>query len=60
MQPGNIDSGMYNHMKPEALRDMAQKITRRSPENANDALTKTSEGGCATGIAAALALDLPD
>ncbi|TXB95803.1 hypothetical protein FocTR4_00015884 [Fusarium oxysporum f. sp. cubense] len=59
ISPRNIDSGMYNHMKPEALRDMAQKITR-SPENANDALTKTSERGCATGIAAALALDLPD
>ncbi|RBQ76043.1 hypothetical protein FVER14953_12447 [Fusarium verticillioides] len=60
VQPGNMDSGMYSHMKPEVLMDMAQRITGRSLENANEALTKTAEGGCATGITAALAPDLPD
>ncbi|EXA32351.1 hypothetical protein FOVG_16397 [Fusarium oxysporum f. sp. pisi HDV247] len=60
LHPGNMDSGMYNHMKPETLMDMAQIITGRSHEDANEPLTKTSEGGCATGLTAALALDLPD
>ncbi|KAF5723481.1 NAD(P)-binding protein [Fusarium mundagurra] len=60
VQPGNMDSGMYNHMKPEVLMDMAQRITGRSLEDANEALTKTSEEGCATGITAALAPDLAD
>ncbi|KAG9502069.1 hypothetical protein J7337_007785 [Fusarium musae] len=60
VQPGNMDSGMYSHMKPEVLMDMAQRITGRSLEDANEALTKTAEGGCATGITAALAPDLPD
>ncbi|KAF4443526.1 NAD(P)-binding [Fusarium acutatum] len=60
VHPGNMDSGMYNHMKPEVLMDMAQRVTGRSLEDANEALTKTSEGGCATGLAAALEPDLPD
>lgn len=60
VHPGTMDSGMYNHIKPEVLMDMAQRITGRSLEDANEALTKTSEGGCATGITAALAPDLPD
>ncbi|KAF5530794.1 NAD(P)-binding protein [Fusarium mexicanum] len=60
VHPGNMDSGMYNHMKPEVLMDMAQRITGRSLEDATEALTKTSEGGCATGLAAALTPDLPD
>ncbi|KAF5637747.1 NAD(P)-binding protein [Fusarium sp. NRRL 52700] len=60
VHPGNMDSGMYNHMKPEVLMDMAQRITGRSLEDATEALTKTSEGGCATGLTAALAPDLPD
>ncbi|KAF5672692.1 short chain dehydrogenase reductase [Fusarium denticulatum] len=60
VHPGNTDSGMYNHMRPEVLMDMAERITGRSLEDANEALTKTSEGGCATGLTAALAPDLPD
>ncbi|SCV51746.1 related to double substrate-specificity short chain dehydrogenase/reductase 2 [Fusarium fujikuroi] len=60
VHPGNMDSGMYNHMKPEILIDMAQRITGRSLEDATEALTKTSEEGCATGLTAALAPDLPD
>ncbi|CVK85686.1 related to double substrate-specificity short chain dehydrogenase/reductase 2 [Fusarium mangiferae] len=60
VHPGNMDSGMYNHMKPEVLMDMAQRITGRSLEDANEALTKTSEGGCATGLTAALVPELPD
>ncbi|KAF4498367.1 short-chain dehydrogenase [Fusarium agapanthi] len=60
VQPGNMDSGMYNHMNPKVLMDMAQRITGRSLEDATEALTKTSEGGCATGLAAALTPDLPD
>lgn len=55
-----MDSGMYNDMKLEILIDMAQRITGRSLEDANETLTKASEGGCATGLTAALALDLPD
>lgn len=56
-----MDSGMYNHMKPEVLMDMAQRITGRSLDDVNEALTNTtSEGGYATGLAAALAPDLPD
>ncbi|RKL51034.1 hypothetical protein BFJ72_g487 [Fusarium proliferatum] len=60
VHPGNMDSGMYNHMKPEVLIDMAQRITGRSLEDATEALTKTSEEGCATGLTAALAPHLPD
>ncbi|KAF5587235.1 short-chain dehydrogenase [Fusarium pseudocircinatum] len=60
VHPGNMDSGMYNHMRPEVLMDMAERITGRSLEYANGALTKTTEGGCATGLTAALAPDLPD
>ncbi|KAF5558470.1 NAD(P)-binding protein [Fusarium phyllophilum] len=60
VHPGNMDSGMYNHMRPEVLVDMAQRITGRSLEDANEALTKTAEGGCATGITVALAPDLAD
>ncbi|KAF5633192.1 short-chain dehydrogenase [Fusarium sp. NRRL 25303] len=60
VHPGNMDSGMYNHMKPEILMDMAQRITGRSLEGANEALTKTSEGGCATGLTAALVPESPN
>ncbi|KAF5627816.1 NAD(P)-binding protein [Fusarium tjaetaba] len=60
VHPGNMDTGMYNHIKSEVLMDMAQRITGRSLEDANEALTKSSEGGCATGLTAALAPDLPD
>ncbi|KAI7761040.1 hypothetical protein LZL87_011445 [Fusarium oxysporum] len=60
VHPGNMDSSMYNHMKPEVLMDMAQSITGRSLGDANEVLTKISEGGCATGLTAALAPDLPD
>ncbi|PNP76665.1 hypothetical protein FNYG_10084 [Fusarium nygamai] len=60
VHPGNMDSGMFNHMKLEVLMDMAQRVTGRSLEDANEALTKTTEGGCATGLTAALASDLPE
>ncbi|KAF4944900.1 hypothetical protein FGADI_12369 [Fusarium gaditjirri] len=60
VHPGNMNSGMYNHIKLEVLMDMAQRITGGSLEDANETLTKTSEGGCATGLAAALAPNLPD
>ncbi|KAG5747792.1 hypothetical protein H9Q72_013336 [Fusarium xylarioides] len=46
VHPADMDTGMYIHMKPEVLMDMAQRITGRSLEDANEALTKTSEGGC--------------
>ncbi|KAF5593971.1 short-chain dehydrogenase [Fusarium pseudoanthophilum] len=60
VHPGNMESGMYSHIRPEVLTDMAERITGQSLEDANEALTKTSEGGCATGLTAALAPDLPD
>ncbi|KAG5791024.1 hypothetical protein H9Q69_009938 [Fusarium xylarioides] len=46
VHPADMDTGMYIHMKPEVLMDMAQRITGRSLEDAHEALTKTSEGGC--------------
>ncbi|KAF4436888.1 hypothetical protein F53441_13155 [Fusarium austroafricanum] len=60
VQPGNMDTGLYNHMNAEVLTDMALKITGLSSEEAQSSLMKTSEGGCSTGITAALSPDLPD
>ncbi|KAF9761853.1 hypothetical protein IL306_003661 [Fusarium sp. DS 682] len=60
VQPGNMNSGMYNHIRLDVLKDMAEKITGRSIQEATETYLKTSEGGCATGLMAALAPDLPD
>ncbi|KAF4341376.1 NAD(P)-binding [Fusarium beomiforme] len=60
VQPGNMNSGMYNHIRLDVLMDMSEKITGKSLQEATETFLKTSEGGCATGLMAALASDLPD
>ncbi|KAH7258894.1 short-chain dehydrogenase [Fusarium redolens] len=48
------------NLKLETLMVMTQEIVGRSLEEANETLTKTSEGGCATGLTTPLELDVPN
>lgn len=60
VQPGDLNSGMYDHMNADVLMDMAMTLTGGNPEQAKQALTKSTEAGCATGLTAALAPHLPN
>lgn len=60
VMPGNLTSGMYAHMNMAVLEDMSKVLIGGNQEEAVAAYTKTLEAGCATGLTAALADDLPD
>lgn len=60
VMPGDLGSGMYTHMDVSVLTDMAKVLMGASQDEARAAFTKTMEQGCATGLTAALADDLPE